>query len=118
MKDLEDLAREAAAWMKAESAETQAEVYLSAGEDRMLARREGERDGVEASETRGAGVRVAREGRVGFAAAGGADLGALKDLYRRAVEQLPHAERVAGRRLPDAPRSVPDTALAESLWDE
>ncbi|MBI4062217.1 MAG: hypothetical protein HY403_12405, partial [Elusimicrobia bacterium] len=75
--DLESLARDAVAWMKARSSETQAELYLSRGEARALSRRDGERDGVEFSKTAGAGVRVARDGRVGFAAAGGADFGAV-----------------------------------------
>lgn len=116
--ELESLAREAVAWMKARSADTQAEVYLSRGEDRSLSRREGERDGVEASETTGAGVRVARDGRVGFAAAGGADLAALKELYARALEQLPFAGSGSRRVLP-GPRPAPeDAALSASLWDE
>ena len=85
MNDLEQLARDAVAWMKSRSPETQAEVYLSGGEDRLLSRREGERDGVEASEDAGAGVRVLRDGRMGFAAAGGAGLETIKELYARAV---------------------------------
>ena len=83
--ELETLAADAVAWMKAASSETQAELYLSRGEERAISRREGERDGIEASESDGAGVRVVRDGRVGFAAAGGADLAAIKDLYARAV---------------------------------
>ena len=118
MTDLEVLARDAAAWMKSQSSETHAEVFLSSGEDRSLARREGARDGVEASETRGAGVRVVRDGRAGFAAAGGADLAAIQDLYRRALEQLPHAEPDARRALPAALPGGEDPALAATLWDD
>ncbi len=116
--ELEPLAREAVAWMKAQSAETQAEVYLSRGEDRGLSRREGQRDGVDASETSGAGVRVARDGRVGFAAAGGADLAALKELYARAVEQLPFSGADPRRVLPGPQPSSVDAALAATLWDD
>ncbi len=118
MKELEALAREAVAWMKARSSQTQAEVYLSSGEDRSLSRREGERDGVSASETVGAGVRLARGGRVGFAAAGGADLDAIKALYVRAEEQLPHAEPDPRRVLPGPQAPAGDDALAGTLWDE
>ncbi len=116
---LELLARDAAAWMKSRSAETSAEVYLSSGEERAVSRRDGERDGVEASESAGAGVRVVRDGRVGFAAAGGADLAAIKDLYARAVEQLPHAEPDPRRVLP-GPQADPvkDASFAAALWDE
>lgn len=119
MNSLELLARDAVAWMKTRSAETQAELYLSRGEERAVSRREGERDGVEASESAGAGVRVVRDGRVGFAAAGGADLDAIKILYARAVEQLPHAEPDPRRVLPGPPPgSSEDDALASTLWDE
>ncbi|MEQ1917587.1 MAG: TldD/PmbA family protein [Elusimicrobiota bacterium] len=115
---LELLARDAVAWMKARSSETQAELYLSRGEERAVSRREGERDGVEASESAGAGVRVVRDGRVGFAAAGGADLDAIKDLYARAVEQMPHAEPDPGRVLPGTQAFAGDDILAATLWDE
>lgn len=115
---MEIIAREAVAWMKAQSSETQAEVFLSRGEERALSRREGERDGVEASETSGAGVRVARDGRVGFAAAGGAGLAEIKELYERAVEQLPHAEPGPGRALPGPQAPAGDDALAGTLWDD
>lgn len=117
--DLEDLARDAVAWMKSRSAETAAEVYLARGEERSLSRREGEREGVSASESDGVGVRVVRDGRVGFAAAGGADLDEIKSLYARAVEQLPHAEPDPRRVLP-GPQADPaaDPLLAATLWDE
>lgn len=116
--DLEQLARDSVAWMKARSAQTQAEVFLSSGEARSLSRREGERDGVEASENAGAGVRVVRDGRVGFAAAGGADLEAIKELYARAVEQLPHAEPDPRRVLPGPQPAPGDDALPGTLWDD
>lgn len=116
--DLEGLARDAAAWMKSRSRETQAEVFLSAGEERSLSRREGERDGVEASESAGAGVRVARDGRVGFAAAGGAGLAEIKELYERALEQLPHAEPDPLRVLPGPQPPAGDDALGATLWDD
>ncbi len=118
MTDLELLARDAVGWMKSRSSETQAELYFTRGEDRALSRREGERDGIEASETSGAGVRVVRDSRVGFAAAGGADLDAIKSLYDRAVEQLPHAEPDVRRVLPGPQAPSADETLAASLWDE
>jgi PmbA protein len=118
MSALELLARDAVAWMKARSPETQAELYLSSGEERSVSRREGERDGVEASESAGAGVRVVRDGRVGFAAAGGAGFDAIKELYARAVEQLPHAEPDLRRVLPGPQPPPGDDALAATLWDE
>ncbi len=115
---LELLARDAVAWMKAQSSATQAELYLSRGEERAVSRREGERDGVEASESAGAGVRVVRDGRVGFAAAGGADLNAVKELYARAMEQLPHAEPDSRRVLAGPQAFAGDDSLAATLWDE
>lgn len=115
--DLESLARDAVAWMKAESSETAAELYLTHGEDRALSRCEGERDAVTTSEALGAGVRVVRDGRVGFAAAGGADLAKVKELYARAAEQLPHAERHS-RVLPGPQVVGEDDGLAATLWDD
>lgn len=115
--DLEALAREAADWARAQSAETQAELYLSRSGERSLARRDGARDGVEIAESLGAGVRVIRDGRVGFASAGGADLVTLKTLWRRAVEQLPHAASEPGRALPGPSADPADPAFDASLWD-
>ncbi len=117
--ELKSLARDAVAWMRSQSVETQAELYLSRGEERAVSRREGERDGVEVSESAGAGVRVVRDGRVGFAAAGGADIDAIKTLYARAVEQLPHAEPDP-RRVLAGPQANPagDDGLAATLWDD
>ncbi len=116
--ELEALAREAAAWMKGQSAETEAEVYLERVEERALSRREGEREGVEAADSAGAGVRVARDGRIGFASAGGAGLDDIKELYTRALSQLPHAARDPRRTLPGPRPAEEDAALSASLWDE
>jgi PmbA protein len=115
---LADLAAEAVAWMRSQSAETQAEIYLSRSVERSLARRDGAREGLETAETMGAGVRVIRDGRVGFASAGGADLETAQVLWRRAVEQLPQAAPVAGRALPGAFKEAADPAFDASLWDE
>jgi PmbA protein len=117
--DLEARASEAVSWMRSQSPEVSAEVYLSRSRSRALARREGARDGVELAESLGAGVRVMKGGRVGFASAGGADPELLRALWRRAVEQLPHAEAEAGRALP-APYAAEasDAAFDASLWDE
>ena len=112
------MAREAVAWMQAQSAATAAELYVSRSENRTLSRREGVRDGVETGETEGAGVRVAREGRMGFASSGGADLAAIKELYARALEQLPCAEPNPCRLLPGPQPGGEDEALAATLWDE
>ena len=112
------LAHEAIAWMKEQSSETSAELYLSCGQVRTLSRREGEREGLEASEIDGAGVRVARDGRVGFASAGGADLAAIKDLYALALEQLPHAAPDRRRVFPGPQTGGEDESLAVTLWDE
>lgn len=116
--DLRALAQEACAWMAAQSSQTQSEAYLSRSEERRLSRRGGEREAVETAAELGAGVRVARGGRVGFASAGGADLETLKGLWRRAVEQLPHAEAEKGRELPAPVGDRADPAFAASLWDE
>jgi len=116
--DLEALAADAVGWMRARSPETQAEIYLSRSVERSLARRDGVREGLESAESLGAGVRVIRDGRVGFASAGGVDGDTLRALWRRAVEQLPQAAPVAGRALPTASTQAGDPAFDASLWDE
>lgn len=112
------LAREAVEWMRAQSSEVQAEAYLVSGEDRCLARREGRRDGVEASESLGAAVRALAGGRAGSAAGTGASLEEIKELYGRAVAQMAHAEPLAGRALPGPFREAEDPAFSAALWDE
>jgi PmbA protein len=116
--DLESAAAEAVSWMRGQSAELDAEIYLSRTRDRALARRDGARDGVEIAESLGAGVRVVSGGRVGFASAGGADPATLRALWRRAVEQLPHVEADPCRGLPGPSADAPDAAFAASLWDD
>ncbi|MFI5346265.1 MAG: TldD/PmbA family protein [Elusimicrobiota bacterium] len=116
--DLDALAAEAVSWMRAQSPDTQSELYLSRSSDRALARRDGARDGVEIAESLGAGVRVIRDGRVGFASAGGADPETLRGLWRRAVEALPHAAPETGRALPAAAADSVDAAFDASLWDD
>jgi predicted Zn-dependent protease len=66
-RDLGALARECAEWMRARLPDGQAEIYLSRGEERALARRDAASEGVEVSESLGAAVRVVRGGRLGFA---------------------------------------------------
>jgi PmbA protein len=115
---LETLAAEAVDWMKGQRSGAQAEVYLSRSRHRGTARRDGARSGVEIAESLGAGVRVIEEGRVGFASAGGGEPETLRALWRKAVEQLPHAESEAGRGLPAPVADAPDAAFDASLWDE
>ncbi|NNN06141.1 MAG: TldD/PmbA family protein [Elusimicrobia bacterium] len=116
--DLAALADEAVAWMKGREPGVEAELYLSRTESRVLARREGTRESVETALSLGAGVRVVRDGRVGFACAGAAGPEILRELWRGAVAQLAYAEPEPGRALP-APRAQPDDeALADSLKDE
>ena len=94
--DLRELALEACAWMTAQSPQTQSEAYLSCSSQRRLSRRDGEREAVETAAELGAGVRVVRGGRVGFASAGGADLETLKGLWRRAWSSCPMPRRRRG----------------------
>lgn len=116
--DLRTLALEARAWMTEQSAETQSEAYLSIFEERSVSRCAGRREAVETAVELGAGVRVARGGRIGFASGGGADLRMLQGLWRRAMEQLPHAEAEPGLRLPQPRADAEDPVFAASLRDE
>lgn len=116
--DLAALADEAVAWMAGRERGVEAELYLSRTESRVLARRAGKRESVETALSLGAGIRVMRDGRVGFACAGAAGPEILRELWRGAVAQLAYAEAEPGGALP-APRAQPDdAALAASLKDE
>ena len=115
--DLEALASETVSWMAGQSAETEAEVYLELSRRRTLSRRDGARDGVEIADDLGAGVRVFRDGKIGFATAGGVDRGTLKALWAQAVEQLPHATAETGRRLPGATTAEIEPSFKDSLRD-
>ena len=116
--DLAALATEAVSWMRSRDASVEAEVYLSRAQSRALARREGVRDGLETALSLGAGVRLMRGGRAGFASAGAADAETLRGLWRLAVEQLDHAEPEEGRALPSPAADPGDAELDASLWDE
>lgn len=115
--DLRVLAVEAAAWMKARSPGTEAEVFLSRTRESILSRREGARESARAAAGLGAGVRVLQDGRAGFAAAGGADAGTLRSLWERAAAQLAVSPPDRARALPPARTEPEDAALAASLWD-
>lgn len=117
-RELAALASEAVSWMRAQSPDVEAEVYLSRSESRTLALRDGARDGLETARELGAGVRAIRAGRAGFACAGAVDADCLRELWRRALEQLPHAEPEEGRALPAPAADAEDAAFAASLWDE
>lgn len=118
MSELEILAGEAASWMRGRAPGVEAEVYLSSAERRSLSRREGRREAVETETSRGAGVRVLKDGRMGFASAQGADAELLRALYQRACEQLSEVEPERGRALPGPAAEPADAELAASLWDE
>ncbi|MFI5360796.1 MAG: TldD/PmbA family protein [Elusimicrobiota bacterium] len=117
-EDLSAPASETVSWMRSQSSAIESEIYLQRTRRRALARRDGGRDGVELSESLGAGVRVMDGGRVGFASAGAADPETLRALWRRAVEQLPHAEAEARLTLPAPATGAADGGLDASLWDE
>ena len=116
--DLEALASETLSWMTAQSAGTEAEIYLERTHVRTLSRREGFREGCEIADGLGAGVRVLRDGKVGFATAGGADLTTLKRLWTQAVGQLSTVAAEPGRRLPAAAAPNTPASLETSLRDE
>jgi PmbA protein len=117
-EDLEGPASEAVDWMRGQSSSIHSELYLSRSRHRVLSRRDGRRDGVEIAESLGAGVRVVEGGRVGFASSGATDRETLRGLWRRAIEQLPHAEPEAGRELPAPFADAPDAEFDASLWDD
>jgi PmbA protein len=105
-------------WIRGQEPGLEAELYLARGEERGVEMREGRLDNVQHGSCEGAGLRVLRDGRVGFASAGGISAEGVKDLYHKAREQLAHLEPDPCKDIPWPVPQAPDPALADSLWDE
>ena len=70
--------------------------------------REGSLDGVSRGSSEGAGLRVLRDGRMGFASAGGLSPQTLRGLCDQALAQIAHLEPDSCKDLPaPAPRLPP-----------
>jgi PmbA protein len=118
MANLQDLAREFLDWVRARDRGVEAEVYLARSDERGVEMREGNLDNVQQGSSEGAGLRVLRGGRMGFACAGGVTPEILKSLYSKVSEQIEHLEPDACRDLPALAAPRPDPGLEASLWDD
>jgi PmbA protein len=116
--NLRSFAGELLDWIRGQEPGLEAELYLARGEERGVEMREGRLDNVQHGSCEGAGLRVLRDGRVGFASAGGISAEGVKDLYRKAREQLAHLEPDPCKDIPLPGAQAPDQALGDSLWDE
>lgn len=118
--DLKTLAADALDWIRSRKEPgLEAELYLTRGEERSIELRHGELDGVQQSSEDGVGLRLLRDGRMGFASAGGASFEAVKTLYERALPQLAHLEADPNKAFAAPPGpALDDEALAKTLWDE
>lgn len=117
MMDLPPFAGELLDWVRSQDSGVEAELYLARSEERGVEMREGRLDNVQHGSCEGAGLRVLRDGRMGFASAGGISAKGVQDLYRKASEQLAHLEPDPCRDIPRPAPPAPDPALADSLWD-
>ncbi len=118
--DLKALAADALDWIRKRGEPgLEAELYLTRAEERSLELRDGALDGIQQSSEDGVGLRLLRDGRMGFASAGGASLDAVKRLYERALPQLRYLESDPSKAfaVPPGP-PLADEALARTLWDE
>lgn len=116
--DLKDLAGEILDWVKPRLKGGEAEIYLSRAEERGVELREGRLDGVQQSAAEGMGLRVLKDARQGFAAAGGADLKTAQRLWERVREEMPFVEPDGHRDFPAASKGGSDAALSKTLWDD
>jgi len=115
--NLSELALDLLAWIRRQDSGVEAELYLARGEERGVELREDRLDNVQHGSSEGAGLRVLRGGRMGFASAGGLSPETVRDLYRQAREQLDHLEPDPCKGFPAAAPENRDRALEESLWD-
>jgi PmbA protein len=115
--NLQAIAAELLDWIRSQESGLEAELYLARSEERGIEMREGRLDNVQHGSCEGAGLRVLRDGRMGFASAGGIGTGSLRDLFGKAREQLAHLEPDSCKDFPQPAPQAPDRALAESLWD-
>jgi PmbA protein len=116
---LQEVSAEAMGWIKKNrSKDIEAELYLSRSEERGAELREGKLNGIHYDSSEGAGLRIAKQGRVGFASSAGVSLEAIKDLYQRALAHLPHLGEDVHKGFPPPVANESDLALTESLKDE
>jgi PmbA protein len=113
-----ELAQESLDWIRRQDPGLQAELYLARSEERGVEMREGKLDNLQHGSAEGAGLRVLGSGRMGFACAGGISPEGIKDLFRKAREQLSHLQPDPCRGFPAPGPDAPDPALSDSLWDE
>ena len=116
--NLETLAAELMDWIRRQDAGAEAELYLAHSEEQGVEMREGRLDHVQRDSSEGAGLRVLRDGRMGFASAGGISAEGIRELYRQVREQLAHLEPDLCKGFPAPEAQAPDPALTQSLWDE
>ncbi len=116
--DLKAFAGELLDWVRRQDPGLQAELYLARSEERGVEMREGRLDNLQHGSAEGAGLRVLGGGRMGFASAGGISPEGVRDLYRRAREQLSHIKPDPCRDFPAPGPDAPDAELAASLWDD
>ncbi len=115
---LQELAESGLAWIKRQSAQgLEAELYLSRCEERGIERREGRADGISQICSEGIGLRMIGDGRMGFASAGGLNLGTIQRLFSTVAGQMEYLERDGSKALP-SPANASDGELARTLWDE
>lgn len=107
MGDLGDLCR--AALVGAEDRE-QAEAFAAESRKTQVKARSGDVESLTGSETRGVGVRVIRDGRLGYAWAADPDPAEAGDLLRAAREGAEHTT-------PDEANALPEPAEAEPVPD-
>ncbi len=116
--NLQSFAGDLLDWVRSQEPGLEAELYLARSEERGVEMREGRLDNVQHGSCEGAGLRVLRDGRMGFASSGGISADGVRDLLRKAREQLAYLEPDPCKDIPQSSPQAGDQTLADSLWDE
>ncbi|MHB2026434.1 MAG: TldD/PmbA family protein [Elusimicrobiota bacterium] len=122
MDELKSLADDLLARIKARGhAGLDAEIYISRTRERGVEMRRGKLESLGDSVSEGAGLRLIREGRAAFAAAGSLSPERLNALFDEALAQLPYAEDDFFKSLPPQDAASPErdsASFLSSLRDE
>ncbi len=117
-ESLKDVAREGLEWIQKNRPKgAEVEIYLSRAKERGAEFREGKLNGIQYDSSEGIGLRVFKEGRIGFASASKISIHRIKELYGLALAHTPYLEEDAHKGFPKPVISKENGEWVKSLKD-
>ena len=117
-ESLKNIAREGLDWIQKNRPKgAEVEIYLSRSKERGAEFREGKLNGIQYDSSEGVGLRVFKEGRIGFASASNISIDRIKELYALALAHTPYLEQDAHKGFPKPIISKENGAWIKSLND-